>query len=201
MTPGLLNLAEKEATKLATIVIKNSISTELLNTLNTKDLFLITNNTVDINNSIINIFTKEATIEIQKNLKHLEEGNIEKISFKEEVLADYDKDNLKKGIFQRISSGIVFNNPLLISLSPKIPIKFTLIGNTQSNIDTKVTNYGINNALVQVNLNISVNIQVLLPVTSKEITVNTEIPVVTKLINGVTPSYYFTNPHTYTLPN
>ena len=63
-------------------------------------------------------------------------------------------------------------------------------GSITTNIDTKLTNYGINNALVEISINISMEEQILLPYTVKTITVENSIPVVLKIIEGTVPKYY-----------
>lgn len=188
MEPGLFNYAEKEATKLITIIVRHSIDKDLISNIDSKDLFTINDKTININNVLINNYLNEATINIQENLKYLEEGDIDKINIGN-VLASYDTDNLKKGIYAMMPIGIVFNNPLLINLSPKIPLKLYILGNTQTKINSKVTSYGINNALIELILHVEVYAQVLMPVRAKEIKVELDFPIITKIIEGTTPNY------------
>jgi len=102
----------------------------------------------------------------------------------------YDKENLKKGIVFKIPSGVVFNNSLLANVGPKIPVRFTLIGDVLSGVNTNVTNYGINNALLEVNVNIKLTLKVILPIASKEVNVETNVPIAIKMIQGSVPDYY-----------
>ncbi len=88
-------------------------------------------------------------------------------------------------------SGIVTNNALLSNLGPKIPVKFELVGDVISNIDTKITNYGINNAMIEISVNVQLNEQIILPFISKRISYTTNIPIAIKLIQGTIPNYYF----------
>lgn len=55
---------------------------------------------------------------------------------------------------------------------------------------TKVTNYGINSALIEVNLQIKIKEKVILPITTKEIEVISNTPIAIKLIQGTVPNYY-----------
>ena len=107
------------------------------------------------------------------------------------ILMTLNKKNSKKGVFYEIPIGVVFNNPLLSNLGPKIPVKFTLMGEVISNVETQITNYGINNALLQTNINIKLTEKVLLPISSKEINVEYNIPISLKMIQGAIPNYYF----------
>ena len=63
-------------------------------------------------------------------------------------------------------------------------------GSIDSNVSTKLTNYGINNALVEISINISLEEQILLPFTLKTITVENSVPIVLKIIEGNVPKYY-----------
>ena len=65
------------------------------------------------------------------------------------------------------------------------------MGEVISNVETQITNYGINNALLQTNINIKLTEKVLLPISSKEINVEYNIPISLKMIQGSIPNYYF----------
>ena len=118
----------------------------------------------------------------------MENGNIEKI--KNTALFS---SRINEGIVFEIPSGIVFNNVLLANIGPKVPVKLSLTGDILTNIHTKVTDYGINNAVVEVVINVEVYEQVILPFTTKRVTINTDIPIAVKLIQGEITSYYFNN--------
>ena len=85
-----------------------------------------------------------------------------------------------------------------------IPVKISLVGDIISSIKTDITNYGINNVLVEIKIKVTITEMVLLPITSNEIIVETEIPIAIKLIQGIVPDYYFNtssnNSPSYTLP-
>ena len=91
----------------------------------------------------------------------------------------------------KIPFTVIFKNKFLNNIGPKVPIKVKLIGGIINNFETKVTNYGINNALIEVILKVQVVEQVILPFTSKKIEVELNVPVALKLIQGNVPNYYF----------
>ena len=86
--------------------------------------------------------------------------------------------------------GVIYDIPILIGIGPKIPFKIDIIGNTNNNVYTNIKAYGINNSIIEVILNINMNIQIILPFTSKEININKDIPLDTKIIEGKVPTYY-----------
>lgn len=196
INPILFDYATLESRKFASIIINKAIEKNVATDLVIEDLYIVSkkeNNeitSVDFNPAIVNKVLTKVTSSVQMNLKNLEEGNLDLLEASDDVLIYYDKENLKKGIIFRIPSGIVFNNSLLTNIGPKIPVRFTLVGDVLSGINTKVTNYGINNALLEVSVNIKLTLKVILPISTKEVNVETNVPIVIKMIQGNVPNYY-----------
>lgn len=197
VTPVLMNYAELEMRKFSNAIINQAVASELSSGLNIDELFLITKDnsneikTIDFNPLVVNKILTLVATKIQKNLFYIKEGKFDMIGLPDTFFSDYNIEKLKKGIIFEIPSGVVFKNSLLSNLGPKIPVKLNLIGDIISNIKTKVTNYGINNALIEVFVDIQISEQIILPFTSKKISVNTIIPLSIKLIQGTVPNYYF----------
>lgn len=195
VSPVILNYAELEARKLATLVINSAINKNISNKIKSEEIFLITKdandqiNTIDFNPSIVNSILTETTMIIQKELKKIEDGEIESI---ENLDLDYISSNskLKKGIIFEIPSGLVFQNAFFSNLGPTIPIKLSLVGDIISEVNTQVTNYGINNALIEVRICIKLTEQVILPLTTNRIEIESSVPIALKLIQGTVPNYY-----------
>ena len=196
INPILFDYATLESRKFASIIINKAIEKNVATDLVIEDLYIVSkkeNNeitSVDFNPAIVNKVLTKVTSSVQMNLKNLEEGNLDLLEASDDVLIYYDKENLKKGIIFRIPSGIVFNNSLLTNIWPKIPVRFTLVGDVLSGINTKVTNYGINNALLEVSVNIKLTLKVILPISTKEVNVETNVPIAIKMIQGNVPNYY-----------
>ena len=196
VTPVLMDYAELELKKFSTIIINKAISKQISDDMNIEELFLVTKDstgeikTIDFNPLIVNKLLTLITNTVQLNLRYIEQGNLELVDIPNSVLIDYNAEDLKKGVIFEIPSGIVFNNAILSNLGPKIPVRINLVGDIISNIGTKVTNYGINNAMIEVSINMEITEQVILPFSSKKITVVNNIPVAIKLIQGTVPNYY-----------
>ena len=197
VSPLLISYANTEVKRLSNLVINQSISQKITNDLKLEDLFIIEKEnsgeigTIDFNPITVNKMLSVCTSNVQLNLKYLEKGMLDKIDISSDLLEEYDNKNLKKGVIYKIPSGIIFDNVMLSNLGPKIPVRLNLVGDIESNIHTKITNYGINSALVEVFITIKVNEQVILPFTSKIISISSDIPVAIKLINGKIPNSYF----------
>ncbi len=193
VTPILMEYAELQVGRMATQVIRQSVSTEVTDKISIEDLFLITrdaNNdikTIDLNPIQVNRMVGLVTEKVSNYLTKVENGEIEDLNLSAEL---YDSKKVKKGIIFEIPSGIIFNNPILTNIGPKVPVKLNLIGDIISDVKTKVTNYGINNALVEVSVYVQVTEQVILPFASKRMTVEMNVPVALKLVQGTVPNYY-----------
>ena len=208
--PLLLNYAEIESKKLSSIIVSKAINNEIAKELTIANLFIVTKSedgeirTIDFNPVLVNQLLLKATTAVQTNLKYLEDGDIDKLELGENVLINYDPNNLRQGIFYKVPIGIVFNNALLANLGPKIPVRFSLIGDIIANVMTNVTNYGINNALIDAKIHLKLNQRVILPIATRDISVEVTVPIALKIVQGVVPEYYFngfsTNSELFTLP-
>ena len=66
-----------------------------------------------------------------------------------------------------------------------------MTGEIGSNLATKITNYGINNAMLEVSMHIEINQMLILPFSSSNIKVAGDYPLIIKLIEGTVPDAYF----------
>jgi len=208
VNPVLSEYAELESRKLTSIVINNSISKNISQNIDMDNLFIITKDendnikSIDFNPITVNKTLTDITKNIQNDLINIENGNIEVLEEKD--LNKYDKNKLKEGIICEIPTGVIFGNSFLANIGPKIPVRFSLMGDIISHINTNVTNYGINNAVIQINIVLEIQQQVILPFLTNKINIKTSIPVAIKLVQGEIPNYYLNgfnqNSHALALP-
>lgn len=195
-SPILIEYANLETKKLATIIINRAVSKQLAEDIKINDLIETTKNnlgeiqSVDFKPYTVNKILNTVTNTIQLNLKWLEEGKVDMIELPDTVTIDNNEENLKKGIIYEIPIGAITNNTFLGNLGPKIPVKLNLVGSVECSISTKITDYGINNAIIEIGVNAKVDEKVILPFTSETISINTTIPVLMKIIEGKVPDYY-----------
>ena len=185
ISPKLKNYAELELKKISSIIITESINIDDLEKLNVNEICIITKNekneilTVDINTVILNKIIRNATTNIQEKLKKLELG----------IIDENNRKN-KNGVVLEIPSGEIYNNFLFNNLVPKIPVKIKILGDMKTKINSNIKNYGINNALIEISLDITVTEKVILPISTSEINVTQTIPITIKLVTGTVPNYY-----------
>ena len=179
--PIYMDYAESELERVVTTVINKSVSEcEIKN-----NLFYIKNESdntmiVDYDPTIMNKIISEISNNVYDNLKLIGEKDTTTLK----------KYNLDRNTFM-IPSGIVFSSLMLNNLGPKIPIGMELISSINSNLETKVTEYGINNSLIEVNIKVNASIRMILPTSSKKILVTVIVPLTVKIIQGSIPEYYF----------
>jgi len=181
----LYEYAKKESIQISTILINKALYEVTFN--NDYDAFMKVNRTNDdmldisLDNKKVNELLFLVNENILKNINSLENGKYSNLDV--EYL---DKSNF---IFN-VPIGVIYDIPVLVGLGPKIPFKIDIIGNTNNNVYTNIKDYGINNSIIEVILNINMNIQIILPFTTKEIQINKDIPLDTKIIEGKVPTYY-----------
>lgn len=196
-SPILFSYAESETRKLTTLIINKAVTKQMASENmepdslfdivknNDNDIQLITFNSINVTkmlNAITNL--------VQLNLKAIEEGNIDLMELPEDTLSSYPKDKLKQGIIYEIPIGVITNSTFLSNIGPKIPVKLHLIGDVVTGVNSKVSEYGINNALLEVGIDVTVTSRINLPFISKEVKVSTTVPVVMKIIQGNIPNMY-----------
>lgn len=193
--PTIMSYAESETKKLTILVINRAV-TKQISSLDTTELFNIVYNEngeiqlIDFNTKNTSKILSTMTSLVELNLRSLEEGKIDMLELPENSLASYDKTLLEKGIILEVPFGIISNSTFLKNLGPKIPVKLSLVGDVITGLSTEVTEYGINNALLKVNIDINVDTRIILPVVSDEFTIDCSIPIAIKVIQGKIPDYY-----------
>ena len=192
VTPVIINYAEDEIKRLILLVINNSIG-ETAKKIDTNDLFIVRYNSngeiilIDFDSKKSSEVLNGITNLIEYNLKDIDDGNVDKFS---NYYSDEAKDLLKRGIVLEVPFGTVFNSNFLSNLGPRIPVRISFTRNIETGFSTDVVEYGINNALLKLNINIKITVRVILPIVSNDIDTNFTVPVAMKVIQGKIPSYY-----------
>ncbi len=123
----------------------------------------------------------------------LENGVLKQINIRENILTNDNKSKFDDGIILEIPLGIVTNNFLFSNLGPKIPIKISLTGEFESCISTSVEEYGMNNALISIYIDIRVTEQITMPFVTEKVVIENKIPISINVINGKIPNYYLSS--------
>lgn len=196
LMPTYLEYAEVQTTKIASHVVGKAINSRTSDVLDVNDIIEDlppeTSNmiTTKFNTEIINRVRAETMSLVKVYLEQAEQGDLTNLPELEHVEYDVGKLEEGDGIVFFVPLGQAINLPLLGNLGPKIPIRFHVIGNVQSDVRTKITEFGINNAYVEVGIHVVVNVQIIVPFASKSATVEQYIPIAIGLIRGTVPHIY-----------
>lgn len=196
LMPTYLQYAEVQTQKIASHVVSKAINSRTSSVLDVNDVIVDPSSDSDamvkakFNTEIINKVRAETMTLVKQHLEQAEDGDLSYLPELENV--EYDVSEIQKG------DGIVFfvplaqalNLPLIGNLGPKVPIRFHIIGNVNSDVETTFREFGINNALVEVNLNVKVNVQIIVPFASKSSSVQQTIPIAIGLVEGDVPHIY-----------
>lgn len=193
--PIILSYAESETKKLTILVINKAV-TKQINNMDTDELFDISYNKdgeitlIDFNSKKTSKILSTMTSLVELNLRAVEEGKIDMLELPDNSLSDYNMNLLEKGIIVEVPIGIITNSSLLYNIGPKIPVKLSLVGDVVTGFSSEVVEYGINNALLKLMIDIKVDTKIILPIVSDQITIDCSIPIAMKVIQGKIPSYY-----------
>lgn len=191
--PVYLDIAEKEVKKLIILVINNSINDEIISEIGNNELFDILKNNnneivlIDYNSMNVNKYLALVVRKVSNNLDLIENGKYNLLSFD---LEGYDNKLLNKGIIANIPFGSLLGLNLLSNVGPRIPVKFNLIKDVSGGIDTKINEYGINNAYMEVLVKVKVNVNINLLFLSRTINIECSVPISMKIIQGNIPNFY-----------
>ena len=189
----IINYSTMIASKITKYVVNNAYVREKVNYY-AQDIYdIVKSDTNEIKNiiydsGVINDLVDSITERIYKMFNMLESSDLSKINIRENIISN--KDNNKDGIVLEIPSGIITNNYILSGLGPKIPVKISLTGEFESFVSTDVKEYGINNAMITIYINIKVSEQITMPFITDKITIENKIPIFMSLVNGNIPNYY-----------
>lgn len=166
------------------------ITDDIINFDSTSNLLTINKNS---NDEIISVdYNLEKTYKtltdvssVLKNaLNDLENGKID--------VKLYDKylESNKNGLVLNIPLFLSSNNIFLNNLGPKIPVIISFNGTLLTNIKTKVTNYGLNNALLEIYITVEMEKLVITPINKDDDKFYYDILIGALVVNGTVPNFY-----------
>lgn len=142
------------------------------------------------------------------NLNMNSEGEIISVDYKFNIAYDYLSDGMEK-LYENISDlqldfnfydgdnniffvpvGMANKNILLENMGFKVPCKIIFLSDIDMGFKTKVTNYGVNNILVELYLEINVQNDLISPSSFYEFGESYEMPIASKIVVGKIPVYY-----------
>ncbi len=195
MTSSIKKYATLESQQFAQAILNEAVRTETTNLLASKELYQINRNgeqeieTIDFNMVEANALLEKITKTTTDKLLALEDGNLDDIkvtqSFKGANFKEY-----QKGVVCEIPVGLLTDHFFFGNLGLLIPIRFSFVGTVDANLKSKVTPYGINNALVELFILVEVTEKISMPLASDQVKLSLEVPLVSQMVTGKIPTYY-----------
>ncbi len=190
MSKNIINISEMEINKASYGFITNKINNKVLNKDTLKDILIITKNK---NDEILYVdFNFDVAYKILDNISNIITDSFENMEMGNIDIAYYDNGISRKtnGIILNIPIGSVMKNNYFYNLGPKVPVKVNFVGAVLTNLETKITNYGLNNALVEVFVFIEFHNQIIAPFATKDMTFKYDAVIASMMIEGKVPSFY-----------
>ena len=189
----IVSYSTKEVERIANVILNDVVSLE--DDFFDKEFYNIIKDEegnislIDFDTKITNDILKDINDKALKKLTQLEKGNSKYLELSDS-LKGTRLTYLDNGIVCDIPLGVLLNNSLLVNFTTSIPIKFSFIGTVSSNMFTNVKEYGFNNALIEIGIEVTIKEQITMPHSTKNIPVTTKINLATQVIQGKVPLYY-----------
>lgn len=189
----IVSYSTKEVERIANVILNDVVSLE--DDFFDKEFYNIIKDEegnislIDFDTKITNDILKDINDKALKKITQLEKGNSKYLELSDS-LKGTRLTYLDNGIVCDIPLGVLLNNSLLVNFTTSIPIKFSFIGTVSSNMFTNVKEYGFNNALIEIGIEVTIKEQITMPHSTKNIPVTTKINLATQVIQGKVPLYY-----------
>jgi sporulation protein YunB len=194
--PTYLQYAEVQTEKVASYVVSKAINSRTSGILDVNTIIEDEASdgdgmlTTKFNTEIINQVRAETQALVKEYLEQAEQGDLNYLPNLDNVEYDVGRMEAGDGIVFFVPMGQALNLPIIGNLGPSIPIRFHIIGNVHTDVQSTIREFGINNAYVEVSIHLDVNVQIIIPFASKSAKVEQYIPVAIGLVRGNVPNIY-----------
>lgn len=196
LSPALVESASITVEKITSVIVSNCVKKYLIEEsadMNLVDIIRDSDGSVQFiryNTNNVNKISMDISDLVLEDFNYLALGEFEKIDFVLPNITEKYYTEISDGIIFGISIGNIFNNNFLANVGPRIPLKMNLNGNVDVEIKNEITEYGMNNALMEIYIEIKVRPVIVMPFLSEEISVVNKVPLVTEIIQGKIPDSY-----------
>lgn len=191
VTPKLLDVVAIKLDKLTNHYLLEFFNRDILNQESIDQILTITQNSkeeivsVDFNLEKAYDVLSDATQRMKNGMNSSEFGDINNLTYTDPML-----QNNTEGLILMIPMGAASDGIYFTNLGPELPVRIRFVNSLYTNLRTNITDYGINNALVEVNIEIEVEVEIITPVQKKIIKKEYEVTIASKIIQGKVPTYY-----------
>ena len=189
VSPKVIEIANMRIKRFTESFLSNNIGYDILNDEVIDNILVINKNSdgeilyVDYNLDQAYKTLEVITTELNNLLVDLENGVIKNNTDNSIVGSDY-------GLILSLPMFISSDSVILANLGPKIYFKVHFVGSLLTNIKSQITDYGMNNALVELYATIKITEELVAPVTSSSQVIEYDVLIASKVINGRVPEFY-----------
>lgn len=190
LNDSLLDISKSEINRVTYEFITEKLDSQVFNNELLEDILIIEKNTdgeilyVDFDLEQAYLVLDEVSTILNESFHDLESGNVSVAYLDQELSHELGSMVLS------IPIGNSFNNLYFYNFGPRIPVRIHFIGSVLTNLKTKVTDYGLNNALVEMFVYIQFKTQIMSPVQVEEITLEYDAVIASMMIEGEVPQFY-----------
>lgn len=170
--------------------ITDELNSSIFNEKNLADILIIEKNNqgeilyVDFDLEQAYQVLDRVSLTLTSSFDQLEDGNVSVAYLDSKLSHDLNSMVLS------IPIGNSFNNLYFYNFGPKIPVRINFNGAVLTNLKTKVTDYGLNNALVELFVYLDFTVQIMSPFDIEEISLEYDAVIASMMIEGSVPNYY-----------
>ena len=188
LTNKLIDISKNTIEVYNNYLIMNFISNDILSKSDLNNIIKLNKNNKD---EIISIeYDTKLTYKLLKVVTDELYQIVSQTTYKDILDYDFDiKDDLVIYYPVLLSS----NNIFLNNLGPKVPVKIKFLSSLLTNINTKVTSYGLNNVLLEIYINITINDDIVIPYYKDKISKDYNVLLSSKVVMGTLPNYLGTS--------
>ncbi len=193
MSEGIFTLADQKTDKILYQFFSDLITDDVINEKSINNIMKIIKNdkgeilTVDYDlEKTYKLLTDISEI-LKTGISNLENGHID--------VSVYDNylESSNNGLIMKVPIFLTSKNPFINNLGPKIPIIINFNETLLTNVKTKVTEYGFNNALLEIYVTVEMQKTIITPLKVIDDKFNYDILIGALVVNGVVPNFYSGN--------
>ncbi|MFC7370884.1 sporulation protein YunB [Fictibacillus iocasae] len=194
--PTLIHIAETKTDEIASQAINEAVMNKIVETGDMDNVVKYVKNdngdiiSASIDQKVVNRIMFQAGKIVQAYLKNIEEGKHSDFGLMSDELEEVNDYKKPPGLVAYIPLGQATKNALLANLGPKIPVKYTAIGDVDTDVEETFEEKGINNVKHNVSVIVKVKVKIVIPFATKTAIVVRPIPIASYILPGEVPQYY-----------
>ena len=174
LSEAIINTADALIKRENTMIFKQAFSNKEKYGVDLNDLIIVSKN------------SKDEIVMIDFNIKECERLMMSIVEEMNEPINEISNG----GYLLNIPLGYMTNSPLLLNLGPKMPLKVSTTDVVLGSVETKVSEFGINNAMVELYIKFQIEYNAIVPLKSGTYREEYSALVASKIVHGSVPSFY-----------